>query len=42
MVLLYLHQLITMHDVHFETLKLSLKMTVFVPKNPCLTYKSIL
>ncbi len=42
MVSLYSHQLITMHDVHFATLKPSSKMTFLVPKNPFLTYKSIL
>ncbi len=41
MVVLYLHQLITMHDVHFATLKSSSKMTFLVLKNPFLTQKSI-
>ena len=41
MVSLYSHQLITMHNVHFATLKSSSKMTFLVPKNPFLTYKSI-
>ena len=34
---LYTHQLITMHGVHFATLKLSSKITLLVPKNPFLT-----
>ena len=31
---LYLHQLITMHNMHFATLKPLSKMTFLVPKNP--------